>query len=369
MSGHIRQRSAGSWEIRFRSGTKTHTATVKGTKKAAQARLRAMMAAVDQGTHVKPSKVTVAEQLHARIDHWQASGRISERTAEQYRHLAARIVAGLGELALQQLAIPDVERWHLDLVRQGLALRTIRAIHRLFDRALRDAVRHQLIMRNVVRDQKPPGTEPSAAVVAPNAEQVQALLAKLADDAYWCPRVAVALYCGLRRGEQLSLTWGDIDLDKARLTVSRALDETRASGVTVKTPKTTAGRRTISLPAVVVDTLREHRRRQLERAVLLGLGRPPDDALVFPGDDGGYQAPHAFSVRWARAAARIGLSEITWHALRHAHASMLIAKGVSITTIAARLGHSNPSLTLQVYAHLYDKDDAAAAKAIDQALG
>jgi integrase len=81
------------------------------------------------------------------------------------------------------------------------------------------------------------------------------------------------------------------------------------------------------------------------------------------------QSPRSFTIRWARAAARLGQPSLTWHALRHAHASMLIAAGVPITTIAARLGHADPAITLRIYAHQFDRDDSAAADAIDRALG
>jgi integrase len=119
----------------------------------------------------------------------------------------------------------------------------------------------------------------------------------------------------------------------------------------------------------VVDTLRAHRQRQLETRLLLGLGKPSDDALVFPGDDGRHQPPRAFTLRWWRKATKIGLPALTWHKLRHAHASMLIAAKVPITTVAARLGHADPSITLKVYSHLFDQDDAEAAAAMDRALG
>jgi integrase len=158
-------------------------------------------------------------------------------------------------------------------------------------------------------------------------------------------------------------------LDGAKLHVVEALEETRANGVAIKTPKTKAGRRTIGLPAAVVTVLREHRKAQLERRLLLALGRPPDDALVFPGDDDGYQTPTAFSMRWRRKAASIGMPEITWHSLRHAHASMLIQYRWSLPQVAARLGHARPDTTLRVYAHLYSTDDTEAVAALDQALG
>jgi integrase len=137
--------------------------------------------------------------------------------------------------------------------------------------------------------------------------------------------------------------------------------------VRLKEPKTKAGRRTISLPQIVVATLRAQRQAQLERRLLLGLGRPSDDGLVFPGADGGYDTPRVFTQRWERCAARLGLV-ITWHSLRHAHASMLISEGRPITEVAERLGHADPTVTLKTYAHLFSRDDRGAADAIDRLL-
>ena len=68
-------------------------------------------------------------------------------------------------------------------------------------------------------------------------------------------------------------------------------------------------------------------------------------------------------------AASIGLPEVTFHALRHTHASQLIDAGVDIVTISRRLGHAKPDITLRIYAHLFRKDDGKAAAAINAVLG
>jgi integrase len=300
MSGHIRERSRGSFELRYRVAGRVRTETFRGTKTTAKARMRELQTAVDQGMHVTRSKLEVGAHVKARIAHWQTSKRINARCAEHYQDLATHILRGLGDIPLQKLNTIDVECWHAEMMTRGLAPRTVRAVHSLLARALADGVRHRLLAHNAAKNQGPPAKEPSCRAAAPNGEQVKTLLAKLVDDPWRAP-VIVALYCGLRRGEQLALRWSVIDLDKARLRVVAALDETRAGGVTVKPPKTDAGHRTISLPAIVVEALRVHRRQQLERCLLLGLGRPPDDALVFPGDRWGLHAA-------ARVLAALGAS-------------------------------------------------------------
>jgi integrase len=114
--------------------------------------------------------------------------------------------------------------------------------------------------------------------------------------------------------------------------------------------------------------LREHRKAMLELRMQLGVGRLPEDALLFANVDGTPQSPNAMSAAWADFAESIGMPEVTFHALRHTHASHLIDAGVDIVTISNRLGHAKADITLRIYAHLFRKDDGKAAAAINAAL-
>ena len=96
--------------------------------------------------------------------------------------------------------------------------------------------------------------------------------------------------------------------------------------------------------------------------------RAPDDALLFTDLDGGPRSLYAVSSAWGAFAARIGMPDVTFHALRYSHASQLIDEGVDIVTISKRLGHAKPDITLRIYAHLFKKDDSKAAAAINAAL-
>jgi integrase len=100
----------------------------------------------------------------------------------------------------------------------------------------------------------------------------------------------------------------------------------------------------------------------------LGAGRLPDDALLFATVGGEPLSPNAQSAAWADFADSIGMPDVTFHALRHTHASQLIDAGVDIVTISKRLGHAKPDITLRIYAHLFRKDDSKAAAAINVAL-
>jgi integrase len=179
--------------------------------------------------------------------------------------------------------------------------------------------------------------------------------------------VVVDLATGMRRGELLALRLSDVDLDGATVRIERSLEETKNS-LRFKQPKTKHGRRTISLPPNAVAVLRERRRKLLETRLALGLGKPDADTLLFGEPNGSPTPPNRLTRRWQDACVSLGLPRVSFHALRHTHASALIADGVDVVMISRRLGHKNPTVALNVYAHLFQRDDSAAAGAIEAAM-
>jgi hypothetical protein len=107
----------------------------------------------------------------------------------------------------------------------------------------------------------------------------------------------------------------------------------------------------------------------LELRVKFGLGRLPHDALLFADLEGVLPSPNSISAAWGDFAKRAGIPDVSFHALRHTHASQLIDAGVDVVTISQRLGHASSDITLRVYSHLFQKDDGKAAAAINAALG
>src|SRR5262249_8481018 len=99
------------------------------------------------------------------------------------------------------------------------------------------------------------------------------------------------------------------------------------------------------------------------------VGKAPDSAPVFATADGGHLSPNAITKAWPPAMAAIGMPAATLHSLRHTHASMLINAGLDILTISRRLGHSSPTITLNVYGHLIHGGDDRAAQIMDAAFG
>jgi integrase len=212
---------------------------------------------------------------------------------------------------------------------------------------------------------KPPTAERDE-VTTLRADQIEPLLEALRGSPFEAV-ATVALFTGLRRGELLAIRWGDIDLAGATMKVERSLEQTK-NGLRFKGPKTKNGRRTITLPMTALEALQAHRVRQLELRLSLGQGKPDTDTLVFSTADGDPLPPNRLSFDWARFVRSRGLPQVRFHALRHTHASALIAAKVDTLTISRRLGHSSPLITLRVYGHLFHQTDAAAAEAVERAL-
>jgi integrase len=170
MTGHIRRRGERSWEIKLDIGRDptgkrlTEYHTIRGSKREAQQKLAELIAAVGKGAHIARSDITVGDHVIERIARWAAVGKITPKTAERYTELCAnQIMPHLGNSLLQQLKAGDIERWHATLKtsgrrdgRGGLSALTIRHAHRLLSKALKEAARHDLVVRNVAAVEQPP---------------------------------------------------------------------------------------------------------------------------------------------------------------------------------------------------------------------
>jgi integrase len=171
----------------------------------------------------------------------------------------------------------------------------------------------------------------------------------------------------MRRGEIVALRWADVDLDDGKIRVERSLEQTNA-GLAIKSPKTKAGRRTVSIPPSIVAELRDHWRQQQEQRLALGIGKAGTDDLVFARPDASPWPPDSLSGDWARTVRTLKLPKVSLHSLRHTHVSQLIAAGLDVVTVSRRIGHSHPTVTLSVYAHLFGNTDEKAAEAVETAL-
>src|SRR5262249_38162738 len=212
--------------------------------------------------------------VRARIDVWHAAGTIGNATRERYNTLLKKqIIPHIGDTALQRLSTEDVETWHAALRAAGLAPRTIRHAHQLLGKALRDGARHGLLARSVAgRDGQQAPTVITKKPDIIRKDQIDDVVAKLKGTAIY-EKERLGLGCGLRAGEVLALRWRSVDLEGKILVVRESVEEVAGQPPVTKTPKTEAGDRKLTLPDIVIDALRDHRRKQFELRLALGLGK------------------------------------------------------------------------------------------------
>jgi integrase len=361
MSGHIVERGPNRWaivlETRVGGRRKQRWSTFRGSKREAQKRLAELITDRERGEYVDPSKKTVAQYFAEWLRDW-APAKAGLKTLEGYALYSRYITESIGDRPMQQVRGGDLNRLYLDLRERGLSPRTVKHTHVLARRVFGHALKQG--------DLK---VDPSTLVDAPKVPLVEAAVLRseeipiMLDGLRGSPFYAIAvtaLGTGMRRGELCALQWQDVDLEGGKLEVKRSLEQTRKGGLRMKEPKSARGRRTISLSPSVVTCLKEHYRGQLELRMKLGLGKAPQDALVFATYDGRPRTPNNLSTKFGLAMVRLGLPHVGLHTLRHTHASMLIKAGEDILTISRRLGHSSAAITLGVYGHLMSSRDRAA---------
>lgn len=362
---------------RLNGKRKTKYHSFKGTKRDAEIELAKLISAAARGDHIDPSKVTVAEFL----DRWEAewaTGHLGGKSFERYSELLrSHVRPHLGATRLQRLKPTDLSQLYAALLlegrqsrgaraRSGLSPQTVAYVHRVLHRALGHATVWGLLLSNPAASVEPPKSQRSELEILTEAE-VKTVLQKLRGRSIYL-LVTLGLSTGMRRGEMLALRWKDIDLEAGKIRVEHSLEQTRA-GLRFKSPKTRHGLRSLSISRSVVAELKSHKKKQSEQRLALGLGKDTGTGLVFRRPDGEPMLPNSVSTEWRRLVVALGLPKVSLHAWRHTHASQLIASGMDVLKISRRLGHGSPSITLDVYGHLFDTGDDRAAAVFEQAYG
>lgn len=176
--------------------------------------------------------------------------------------------------------------------------------------------------------------------------------------------VYIAVLGGLRLGEVIALKWSDIDFDTARLSITKAAQYVSGLGNFEKTPKNDSSKRPVMLPEIALEKLRELQSEQSIEKENLG-SQWVDNDNVFTQWNGERIAYGTVSHWFAKWIAATDLPKVTFHGLRHSHASLLIANGEDIARVSKRLGHSRISTTLDIYTHADNKKDTDMVKTLD----
>jgi integrase len=400
--GSIRKRGS-SLQVRVYAGVDPVTgkdtyltATVKGTDKAAykaaNKELIKLVASVD--AQRAPSS---GVRFSYALDEWLRTAELEDSTRHTYRGYIERTIRpALGSLAVKKVSARTLETLYTELRRcrtrcarrpfiehradgehdckerkcrphtcKPMAQSTVRQLHAIVSSTLDAAVRWEWIASNPAkiakrpRQKRPEPAPPSSAEAALLVDEAF----RMDDD--WGTLVWLAMTTGARRGELCALRFSHIDFVKSTLDISRNFVRGKE-----KDTKSHQGRR-IALDPETVKLLTDHKNRVRERRNGLGLEFTNDlylfDGTATPMDHSQPYSPNAVTQRYKDMAARLGI-ETHLHALRHYSATELLTSGVDVRTVAGRLGHTDGTTTLKVYAAWVTAADKKAAEILGRRM-
>ena len=352
-----------SWHIRICVGSDERgypiqqRYTVYGTKKDAEAKSRELLAQLDKGLYIKTSKTTLFEYIPKWYEaHRQGLSPTTERRYKDYINL--HILANLGKIELQKLTTLQIQEFINYMLEggnkcskgKGLSAKSVRATIMLLKQALKQAIEWGMLTRNPAEGVRMPAVTKRDLQILTES-QAQEVLASLAGTYGYIPAL-ISYHTGMRLGEIIGLPWDAVNLNDATIEVMQSYSLKGEDGrPVIRQPKTKAGRRIVEVGITLQKALADHRKAQLERRLAAGENWHNSLNLVCTGDDGSPIEPKAIGHLFSRRARSFGYN-VTFHGLRHTHVSMLIKAGVPINTISARVGHSTPSITHDIYAHL-----------------
>ncbi|MHB8342756.1 MAG: tyrosine-type recombinase/integrase [Ferrimicrobium sp.] len=371
MRGNIRERKPGVWQIEVElprdplSGKRRQQwRTVHGTKRKAQYELQKMLLEA-QDKKNRASSASLSTYLGQWLE-WKES-RLSPSTLQTYSKRAEALATSpLGGISLDELSGAHIDRLYASMSKRGSSYYVLRQVHVVLRSALEQATKWGYLDRNPAKQASLPPA-PTIEMAVPSVDQLVRILSEArASHPQWEAMIALAALTGLRRGELCALRWSD--LHGSDLLVQRALVYTRATGIQ-EGPTKTRQSRSVSLAGLARAIIARQQEDLISIALGMALPLAGDPFLFFGDPDGGTPLhPDSVSKVFRRIADKFGWREIHFHSLRHFSATQLIAAGVDVRTVAGRLGHSDPSITLRVYSHLLESKNQEAAEIMDRLL-
>jgi integrase len=313
---------------------------------------------------------TLSELLDEFFTH-HVDENLAPKTAERYHDQSKYLDAELLQMSIDKITPLHLGREWKRLLKSGghhrktkesrpLSAKTVRNVAGIVSSAFSRAIRWGLVTVNPVSFSEPPIPKKSRGIALTTAQQETIIAAATGP---WClgTFLEVSAGTGARRGEILALRWSDIK--SARAVIVQSLSQTRQS-LAFKSTKTEDSVRPVSLPASTISALESHRQRQEVFRQQFGRDYRTDLDLIFANPDGTPLKPDSVSATISALCRRLKLPKgASLHTLRHTHGSHLIASGMDLATVSARLGHSSVRVTAEIYTHMIPgRDDEAAIK-------
>lgn len=370
--GLVKRGSTWSYVVRERDPEtgKTKPRWVGGfpTKTAAKQARDKARSDVARGTYVPPATVTVGAWLDTWLEGHAAQ--LKPSTVHAYRQkIDSYLKPAIGGDRLQALSPARLSVVFTRMGESGgkngaaLSPRSVQYARSILRKACNAAVVNRVLEVNPVTGSTAPRVEKAKHVTWTGGQQAQFLTG--CEASRWRPVWALALATGMRRGELCGLTWDDIDLKAGIVAVERST--TAVNWQLVTTLPKNHERRKVTIDKQTAKILRAWRKQQAAEKLKWGEAYA-DGRHVVAWENGELAAPDFVGKRFLSDQAGIGLPRMTLHGTRHTHATTLLREGVPVHVVAKRLGHRDPSVTMNVYADAIPDDDTRAVDVFTKAV-
>jgi len=350
----------GRWVIDFydQAGKRRWKTMPEGTtKKEARDELRETEKLVSNGTYMPVKKIPLFSKV---AEDWldYKKPKIRANTWEEYERQVRCHFEELNDIKINRIAIATIEKFITKRQKEKMNISTLRRVLVVLNQVMNYAVRHRYIDHNPVREaERPrkPGNEGESQdkikILSPS--QINAFLGAVADRKYQT-LFRLAIFSGARQGEILGLKWSDILWESNQIHIQRTFNHNRFFS-----PKSQTSNRKIDIGPAMVKELKKWK-----------LACPKNELdLVFPSNANTPIDQHHMIPRYFKPALRKAkLPKMRFHDLRHTYASLLIEQGENLKYIQTQLGHSNPTVTLNIYAHLMKPTNQEAACRLENTI-
>ncbi len=312
----------------------------------------------------------LARWMAARSPEWSP-----KTTMENDRNIRLKIVPKLGKMRVSKIRPMHLDSFYAELRRSGaadggpLAPASVRKVHVILHAAFAQGLKWGLLASNPADAATAPSTPPSR-ITPPSPDALAGALARMDElDPDFGVYLRLAATTGARRSQLCALRWTDVDLDAATITFARGMVDGGPGVGMVERPTKTGQIWKVSLAPATAKRVEDYRAVCVSRAESARIDLPAD-AFVFsvPVDGGRPWRPDNVTTRWDRVRKKVNLEGCRLHDLRHYVATQLLGAGVDPRTVAGRLGHANPNVTMAVYGHFLPEKDRAAADFLDELL-
>lgn len=327
------------------------------SEKEAKKALRDVQVSADKGAFIQPTKTSFGEYIHEWFQNRKGVFvRLHADNVE--RNIKKHIIPIIGNVQLAELNVMHIERLIGQLRQKGLSESTIKKIYSLISSSLISAAKKDIIPKNVavLADNKPKVKRKQVNVWDTHEVTKFLNFTKEFGTRYYIA-YHLAVTTGMRQGEILGLRWQDIDFGRNIITVRQTLSH---DGKDFGPPKTESSIRSITIDPATLEALKTHQ-KLIEQEKSLSSELYSDHDLVSPTNSGKPNSPRYLDKLFDRLKKLAGMRHITFHDLRHTHASLLLKNNVHPKVVSERLGHSSIQITLDLYSHLFPnmQEDAA----------